>query len=162
MQVGSGVETDATSPNIVGPTVLGVVASVWSVVCKRMQQLLKKKILTVLAHHGCWSITQSYGVTVSNETMCDARGWPQLFVRRAVQTDPTWLRYAPAITEQKKCLVLLAEKIDRFQPLHTSPNNMQQGAQTDAIYNIQQCWELLTNKVAPVFTGLKPLFQRGS
>ena len=116
----------------------------------------------MLAHHGCWSITQSYGVTVSNETMCDACGWPQLVVRRAVQTDPTLLRYAPAITEQKKCLVLLAEKIDRFQPLHTSPNNMQQGAQTDAIYNIQQCWELLTNKVAPVFTRLKPLFQRGS
>ena len=116
----------------------------------------------MLAHHGCWPITQSYGVTVSNETMCDARGWPQLVVRRTVQMDPTLLRYAPAITEQKKCLELLTEKIDRFQPLHTSPNNMQQGAQTDAIYNIQQCWELLTNKVAPIFTGLKPLFQRGS
>ena len=72
VRVGSGLETDATSPNIVGPTVLGVVASVLAVACKRMQQLL-----TALAHHGCWSITQSYGVTVSNETMCDARGWPQ-------------------------------------------------------------------------------------
>ena len=64
MRVGSSVNTDATSPNIVGLTVLGVVMSVLAVACKRMQQ-----VLTVLAHHGCWPITQSYGVTVSNETM---------------------------------------------------------------------------------------------
>ena len=88
-------------------------------------------------------------------------GGPNI-VRRAVQTDPTLLRYAPVITEQKKCWDLLAQTIDRFQPLHTTPNNMQQGAQTDAIYNIQQCWELLANNVAPVCTGRKPLFQRGS
>ena len=130
MRVGSGVEMDATSPNIVGPTVLRVVASVLAVACKRMQQLL-----TVLANHACWSITQSYGVTVSKETMCDARGWPQ-HCSRAVQTDPTLSRYTPVITEQKKCWELLAQNIDRFQPSHTTPNNMQQGAQTDAIYNI--------------------------
>ena len=33
------MQTDATTPNIVAPTVLGVVASVLVVVCKRMQQL---------------------------------------------------------------------------------------------------------------------------
>ena len=32
---------------------------------------------------------------------------------------------------------------------------MQQGVQTDATFNIQQCWELLANNVASVFTGLK-------
>ena len=52
-------------------------------------------------------------------------------VGRAVQTDPTLLRCASAITEQKKCLELLAEKFGRFQTLLTS-NNMQQGVQTDA------------------------------
>ena len=31
------VQTDATTPNIVAPTMLGVVASVLAVVCKRMQ-----------------------------------------------------------------------------------------------------------------------------
>ena len=36
-------------------------------------------------------------------------------VGRAVQTDPTLLRYAAAITEQKKYWELLAEKFDRFQ-----------------------------------------------
>ena len=35
-------------------------------------------------------------------------------VGRAVQTDPTLLRYASAIKEQKKCWELLAEKFDRF------------------------------------------------
>ena len=57
-------------------------------------------------------------------------------VGRAVQTDSTLLRYASAITEQKKCWELLAEKFDRFQTLR---NNMQQGVQTDATCNIQQC-----------------------
>ena len=37
--------------------------------------------------------------------------------------DPTMLRYASAITEQKKCWELLAEKFDRFQTLR---NNTQQ------------------------------------
>ena len=31
---------------------------------------------------------------------------------------------------------------------------MQQGVQTDATCNIQQCWELLANNVASVCTGL--------
>ena len=39
VRVGSGVQTDATTPNIVAPTMLGVVACVLAVVCKRMQQL---------------------------------------------------------------------------------------------------------------------------
>ena len=65
--------------------------------------------------------------------------------------DPTLWRYASAITEQKKCWELLAEKFDRFQ---TSRNNMQQGVQTVATCNIQQCWELLANNFASVCTGL--------
>ena len=76
-------------------------------------------------------------------------------VERAVQTDPTLLRYASAITEQKKRWESLAEKFDRFQTL---PNNMQQGVQTDATCNIQQCWELLANNVASVCTGLQISF----
>ena len=92
--------------------------------------------------------------------MRNERAWPQL-VGRAVQTDPTLLHYASAITEQKKCWELLAEKFDRFQTLR---NNMQQGVQTDGTCNIQQCWELLANNVASVCTGLKknnnPLHQQ--
>ena len=37
----------------------------------------------------------------------------------------------------------------------TTSNNMQQGVQTDATCNIQQCWELLANNVASVCTGPK-------
>ena len=39
VRVGSGVQTDATTPNIVAPAMLVVVACVLAVVCKRMQQL---------------------------------------------------------------------------------------------------------------------------
>ena len=44
-------------------------------------------------------------------------------VGRAVQTDPTLLRYASAITEQTKCWELLAQKFYQFQ---TSCNNSHQ------------------------------------
>ena len=77
-------------------------------------------------------------------------------VGRAVQTDPTLLRYASAITEQKKCWELLDEKFDRFQTFAqqhvTTSNNMQQGVQTDATCSIQQGWELLVNTIAFVCT----------
>ena len=50
--------------------------------------------------------------------------------------------YALAITEQKKCCELLAHKwpVSSFaKQLQTTRNNMQQGVQTDATGNIQQC-----------------------
>ena len=73
-------------------------------------------------------------------------------VRRAVQTDPTLLRYASAITEQKKCWELLAEKFDRFQTLR---NITQQHPTTcNTTTTIQQCWKLLAINVASVCTGL--------
>ena len=53
-------------------------------------------------------------------------------VWRTVQTDPTLLRCASVITEQKKCWELLAQKFDRFQ---TFRNNSQQHTTT---CNIQQ------------------------
>ena len=56
----------------VGPTMLGVVASVLAGVCKRMQQFP-----AMLAYHACWSITRSYCVAVSKEIVCNERAWPQ-------------------------------------------------------------------------------------
>jgi len=58
-------------------------------------------------------------------------------VGRAVQTDPTLLRYSSAITEQKKYWVLLAQKVSKFNA--TTFNTMQQGVQTDETCSIQQC-----------------------
>ena len=63
------VQTDATTPNIVGPTMLGVVASVLAVVCKRMQQL--PTILGPAVHRGKDTTHKTL------ETMCHARAWPQ-------------------------------------------------------------------------------------
>ena len=39
-----------------------------------------------------------------------------------------------------------------FKLCATTSNNMQQGVQTDATCNIQQCWELLANNVLSVCT----------
>ena len=69
------------------------------------------------------------------------------------------LCYASVITEQKKCWKLLAQKFDQYwsnfaQQLSTKRNNMQQGVQTDATGNTEQCWELLHGNVASVCTDL--------
>ena len=42
-------------------------------------------------------------------------------VGRAVQTDPTLLRYPSVITEQKKCWELLAQSLTGFKLCATTP-----------------------------------------
>ena len=65
-------------------------------------------------------------------------------VGRAVQTDPTLLRYASTITEQKKCWELFAQKFNSFQ---TSRYSMQKSVKTDATCNTQQCCVRLNGAV---------------
>ena len=48
-----------------------------------------------------------------------------------------------------------AKSLTGFKLSGTTPNNMQQGVQTDATCNRQQCWELLA--IAFVCTGLNVL-----
>ena len=68
-----------------------------------------------------------------------------------MQTDPTLLRYASAITEQKKCWELLAEKFDRFQTLG---NNTQQHPTTCkrtqhvTSNNVWSCWPTMLRPFA--------------
>ena len=79
----------------------------------------------------------------------------------AVQTDSTLLRYSSAITEQKKCWELLAEKFDR---LRTWRNNSQQHPTTCnrvckrtqhvTSNNAGSCWPTM---LRPFARGLKPL-----
>ena len=67
--------------------------------------------------------------------------------------------YAPAITEQKKCWELLAEKFDRFQTLR---NNMQQHpitcnkvckrTQHVTSNNFGSCWPTILRPFAPDLT----------
>ena len=63
------METDATTPNNVGPTMLGVVALVLTVVWKRMQQL--PTTLGAVVHRGKDTTYKSL------LTMCNALAWPQ-------------------------------------------------------------------------------------
>ena len=54
-----------------------------------------------------------------------------------------------------QCCGLLRPYCSGVQTDAKTSNIMQQGVQTDATYNIQQCcWELLANNVASVCTGL--------
>ena len=69
-------------------------------------------------------------------------------VRRAVQTDPTLLRYASAITEQKKCWELLAEKFDRFQTLRRVCKRTQHVTSN----NVGSCWPTM---LRPFARGLR-------
>ena len=106
-----------TTPKIVGATMLGVFACVLAVVCKQMQQLPTSS----------WDpqciVRKKQPISLCKSCVLRVRGPNN--VERAVQTDPTLLRYASAITEQKKCWELLAEKFDRFETLR---NNTQQHA----------------------------------
>ena len=54
-------------------------------------------------------------------------------VGRGEQTDPTLLRYASAITEQKKCWELLAQTFDRFQTLRNNSQQTQQHAMANNV-----------------------------
>ena len=65
----SYVQTDATTPNIVGPTTLGVSASVLVVFCKRMHQ--PPTMLGPAVHRGKDTTQKTL------ETMCNAGSWPQ-------------------------------------------------------------------------------------
>ena len=95
-----------TIPNLVAPTMLGVVACVLAVVCKRMQQL--PTMLGPALHRG-----KDKPISLCKPCIMSVCGPNN--VGRAVQTDPTLLRYASAIMEQKKFWELLAETFDRFQ-----------------------------------------------
>ena len=69
-------------------------------------------------------------------------------VGRAVQTDLTLLRYASAITEQKKCWELLAEKFDRFQTLRRVCKRTQYVTSN----NVGSCWPTM---LRPFARGLR-------
>ena len=77
-------------------------------------------------------------------------------VGRAVQTDPTFLRYTSAITEQKKCWESLAEKFDRCQTLRnntqqhpTTCNRVCKRTQHVTSNNVGSCWSTMLRPFAP-------------
>ena len=92
------VQTKATTPNIVGPTMLGVVASVLAVVYKQTQRL--PTMLGPAVHRG-EDTTNTTLETWIRQPYWRVHGPNN--VGRAVQTSPTLLRYTSSITEQKEC-----------------------------------------------------------
>ena len=104
-------------------------------------------MLVPTVHHGKDTTHKSL------ETMCNARAWPH--VGRAVQTDPTLLRYASAITEQTKGWKLLAQKFDRFQTLRnnsqqhaTTCNRVWEGRKHGTSNNVGNCWTTMLHPFA--------------
>ena len=75
-------------------------------------------------------------------------------VGRAVQTDPTLLHHLRRSRIKRNFGSCWLKGLTGFKLCATARNNMQQGVQTDATCNIQQCWELLPNNIASVCTGL--------
>ena len=76
---------------------------------------------------------------------------------KRTQQLPTLLR--------QECCVRVAVVSKRMQELPPTRDNMQQGVQTGATCNIQQCWELLANNVtlfARRFKMIKNYSQRKS
>ena len=138
------VQTDATTPNIVAPTMLGVAVSVLAVVSKQ-----------------CWNLYCIVGriqpISLCKLCVMSVRGPNN--VGRAVQTDPTLLRYASAITEQKKCWELLAETFDRFQSLRNNTqqhpticNSVCKRTQHVTSNNVGSCWPTMLRPFARGFT----------
>ena len=145
--------------------------------CKRTQQLP-----ATLLHQQCWELLRACWQWCSNGYNKSQQCWdlqcivgriqsislckPCVMsvrgpsnVGRAVQTDPTLLRYASTITEQKKWLELLAEKFNWFQTL---PNNRQQHPTTyNRVWkrtqhvtsnNVGGCWSTMLRPFARSLT----------
>ena len=119
------------------PTWLGVVASVLAVVCAQMQQLLttrkgackrRTQQLPTLLRQQCWDLQCIVGrtqpISLCKPCVMSVRGPNN--VGRAVQTDPTLLRYASAITEQRNVESCWLKSLTGFELCATTRNNIQQ------------------------------------
>ena len=144
-------------PTLLAPTTLRVVACVLAVVCERMQQL--PTMLGPAVHYGKDPTHKTL------ETMCNARAWPQQCWKScAYGSNIVFRSHAWMITEQKKWWELLAQKFDRFQPLRNHSqqhaktyNNMQQGVkrtQHVASHNVGSCWPTMLRPLALGFMNV--------
>ena len=143
------MQTDATTPNTLKPTIVGVNTSVLAIVCKRMQQL-SNNVGTCSGIAG-----RIQPIRIRKPCVMCVRGPNN--VGRAVRMDATLLHYTSVITEQKKCWELLAQTFDRFQTLL---NNTQQNATT--CYRVCKRTQHLTfNNVGSCWPTMLHLFERG-
>ena len=97
----------------------------------------------LLVGQQCWELLYPCWQWCANRCNNSQQRWRTCSSSSGTHKTSTLLLYASAITEQKKCWELLAQKFDRFQILRNNSrqdNNNQKGVQTDARFNIQQCW----------------------
>ena len=116
------------------PTMLGVVAFVLAVVCKRMQQLPTS--LGAAVHRGKNTTHKSL------QPMRNERAWPQQCWKSCANgSNIVALRFDDHGTEEMLGVVgWKVWPVSNFAQQHaTTSNNIQQGVQTDATCNIQQC-----------------------
>ena len=138
------MQTEATTPNSVGPRMLGVVASVLAMVWKRTKKL---------------STMSGPAVHRGKDRIQPIRLWRPSVMRvggpsnvgRDVQTVPS--------KDKRNVGSCWLESLTGFNfalqfPTWTTRNNMQQRVQTDATANIQQCWKLLAINSASACMGL--------
>ena len=129
--------------------------------CKRTQQLL------TLLRQQCWELLRACWQWCANGCNNSQQCWDLQSIVGRIQPISLCKPCVMSVrgpnnvrrVVQKICWEFLAEKFYRFQTLR---NNTQQHpltcnrvCKTDATCNIQQCWELLANNVASVYTGLK-------
>ena len=117
----------------------------WQWWCKRMQQLP--------------TMGRIQPISLCNPCVMSVRGPNN--VGRAVQTNPTLLFYASAITEQKKCWELLAEKFDWFQTLRnntqqppTTCNRVCKRTQHVTSNNVGSCWPTMLRPFVRGFSSV--------
>ena len=114
----SYVQTDATTPSMVGPANLGAIASVLAVVCKCACNNSEQR----------WPITR-VGLSRGVVALLSPRRPCVMYVRgpsnveKAAKMAPTLLCYFAVITEQKKCWEFLVQKFDRFETLRNNCAN---------------------------------------
>ena len=136
------MQTDATTPDIVGPTVLVVVSYVLVVVCKRCNNSQQ-----------CWDLQCIVGRIQS------IRLWRSCVMRVRGPNNVGLVCAMLCHHGTKELLEVFGSKVwlvlNFVQQLPKTCNNKQQGVQTDAACNIQHCWELLANNVTSICKGLK-------
>ena len=106
-----------------------------------------QQLPTVLAHHGCWSITRSYCVAVSKETNnCEMRVRGPIDVEISVQTDPTWLLYA-SVTIACEQQTHFRRRFSPSEKERCDGRKCVSCSQATATTEQKKCWELLAQNL---------------
>ena len=153
------MQTNAATPNIVGACMKWQRKTFWQQCWELLRACWQWSANGCNNSRQCWDLQCIVGriqpISLCKPCVMSVRGPNN--VGRAVQTEPTLLRYASAITDQKKCWELLTEKFDRIQTLR---NNTQQHPTTcNGVCKRTQ--HVTSNNVGSCWPTMLRLFSRG-